>query len=659
MIRSIRKGCAILILGCLCTSLVCSPAYAIDEERLRTFLEGSDYWNVRLSPDGKHLAVMTQRDDRTMLVVLDIDTLKPTVSVKYEESANIEIYKAEWIDNELLRYDITRKVAQYEAPFTYPDMFLLSVDGQRNDRIWGVHGNFENNRRGAMQRGERVRGYPKFLTKMPDKDDEILIHVRSFERRDGAGRGGVYTLNLKSGDTREYAKVPHFTQQVLTSKNTETLVAVTLDGDYRQQVFLNQGKLSWESITLDLPGLSGDFEPFEVTDGAIYATAQSADTIDAPTHIVKYRISTGEWTDVFELGFAPLIDAAVGEDGGLDRVQWIDGMPRLAVLDKSDKISQVVAAFSKSYEGFAINVVSVTDDKSKVLLHIGSGAHAGEYFLFDFETKKARFLVSMREGIDGSELGSLEDATFLSSDGITIPGWFQAPIGGEKLPLVVYIHGGPHGPYNTFSFNTRWHLFNEMGYAVYAPNFRGSGGYGPNFEKSGYGNWGTRMIDDMREGVQALIDAGKVNPDRVCVFGGSYGGYASAQSLVRHNDFYKCGVIIAGIFDMTTQIKRSDTSDWYAGDNFMSMAIGDNDRDLRAISPMFHIDEIRAPMLIIHGTKDERTPFKGAEEFVKALKNKNKRFEYHWYKKEGHGTVNLENQVDEWKKIDAFFNENL
>lgn len=510
-----------------------------------------------------------------------------------------------------------------------------------------------------MRRGELVRGYPIFLTKMPDKDDEILIYVRSFERRDGAGRGGVYTLNLNSGDTRKHTKVPHFTQQVLSSESTETLVVVTLDSDYRQQVFLSQGKLSWEPITLDLPGLSSDFEPFEVTDDDIYATAQSVDTIDAPTHIVRYRISTGEWADVFEIGFASLMDAAVGEDGGLDRVQWIDGKPRLAVLDKSDKISQVVSAFSRSYEGFAINVVSVTDDKSKVLLHIGSGAHAGEYFLFDFETKKARFLVGMREGIDGKELGTLEDATFVSSDGITIPGWFQAPVGREKPPLVVYIHGGPHGPYNTFSFNTRWHLLNELGYAVYAPNFRGSGGYGPNFEQSGYGKWGTRMIDDMREGAQALIDDGKVNSDRVCAFGGSYGGYASVQSLVRHNDFYKCGVIIAGIFDMTTQIKRSDTSSWYAGDNYMAMVMGATDQDLRAISPMFHIDEIRAPMLIIHGRKDERTPFKGAVEFVEALKDKNKQFEYHWYKKEGHGNAKLENQVDEWNRIETFLSDNL
>ena len=349
----------------------------------------------------------------------------------------------------------------------------------------------------------------------------------------------------------------------------------------------------------------------------------------------------------------------VGDDGELDRVQWVDGEPKIAVLDKSDKVSQVVSAFARSYEGFNISVVNQTDDEKQVLLHVSSGAHAGEYFLFDFETRKARFLISMRENIDGNELSPLEDATFVASDGVRIPGWFMAPKGVELPPLVVYIHGGPHGPYNEYSFNTRWHLLNEMGYAVYAPNFRGSGGYGPRFEQSGYGLWGTRMIDDMYEGVQALIDAGKVNPDRVCAFGGSYGGYGTAQSLVRHNDFYKCGVVIAGVFDFKVMMKLTDIADTYMGDNFMAKVIGEDPELLRSISPQENIDKIKAPMLILHGEEDERTPFKDAVKFVEALKEQDKRFEYKWYPKEGHGNVNIENRVDEWQRIQAFFYENL
>ena len=216
------------------------------------------------------------------------------------------------------------------------------------------------------------------------------------------------------------------------------------------------------------------------------------------------------------------------------------------------------------------------------------------------------------------------------------------------------IHGGPHGPYHAFGFNADWHLFNAMGYAVYAPNFRGSGGYGKGFERSGFGQWGTRMIDDVAEGARYLAEQGLVDPERICVFGGSYGGYGSAQSLVRHNDLYRCGIIIAGVFDLVTQKRRTDTGMWYAGSSYMDTAIGNDKEQLRAMSPIHNIDQIRAPMLILHGKEDERTPFKGDVEFVDALEKAGKDFDYHWYAKEGHGNTDIDNRIDEWRRIEAF-----
>jgi dipeptidyl aminopeptidase/acylaminoacyl peptidase len=651
-INRIMRQFVILLLAGMCAV----PAHAIDEGRLKTFLEGSDYWNVRLSPDGRHLSLLTKQDDQNMLVILDLETMKPTASVKYEESTDMEIAAAEWVSNELVRYNITRKFAMWEAPRFYPDVYVVSVDGKRNDRIWSILGNYENN---ALQRGDVTRGFPFYLAKHPELEDEVIIYVRSFERRDGAGRGGIYRIDLRNGDTKEYAKVPLYTDNVWSNKEASIFVASTWDRDAERHVYITRNKVDWVPIQHDLDNLSKEFRPFEIAGDYLYARVQSSDAIDAETHLIRYNMKTEEWEDVYEIGFATISEVAIGDDGELDRVRWIDAKPKIEVLDDGDKVSKVVAAFAKSYPGFNINVISVTDDKDKMLLHVSSGAHAGEYFLFDFEARKARFLLASQERIDGNELNELEDATFTASDGVRIPGWFLPLEGADKPPLVVYIHGGPHGPYNEFGFNTRWHLLNEMGYAVYAPNFRGSGGYGPNFEYAGYGQWGSRMIDDMYEGVQALIEAGKVDPDRVCVFGGSYGGYASTQSLVRHNDFYKCGVIIAGVFDLKTMMKLTDIADSYMGDDFMAQAIGDTPEKIKEFSPMQNIDKIKASMLIHHGMVDERTPFKDAVLFVEALKEANKRFEYKWYEKEGHGNAKLENQIDEWQRIQAFLSENL
>lgn len=644
----------------LMAAVFAAPAYAIDEDRLRVYLEGSDYTSVRLSPDGKHISLITEQDDRNTLVIMDLETMKPTAAVKYTEATDMEIASAEWINKDLVRYRITRKFAMWEESFFYPDVFLLSTDGKTNVRIWSVMGNYENNSPGAAKKGDLTRGFPFFLADYPGDEHEQLIYVRSFERRDGAGRGGIYRLDLRSGDTREHAQVPHFTDGVISNEDATIFVATTTNREAVRGVMITRNLVDWVPLEHDLAQLSPEYHPTEIAGNYLYAEAQSSDAIDAATHLIRYNLETGAWEDLFEIGFATMEDARIREDTGeLLWVQWVDGEPKLEIIDKTDKLSKVLAAFARSYPDFRVSVVSVTDDEQKMLLHVGSGAHAGEYFLFDFETKQAKFLLASMEGIDGNNLSELEDATFVASDGVTIPGWFLPVEGVELPPLVVYIHGGPHGPYNAWGFNPRWHLLNEMGYAVYAPNFRGSGGYGPNFEYAGYGEWGSRMIDDMYEGVLALIDAGKVNPDRVCAYGGSYGGYGTAQSLVRHNDFYKCGVIIAGVFDLKTMMKLTDIADSYLGDDYMAKAIGDNEEKIREYSPMQNIDKIKAPMLIHHGEVDERTPFKDAVLFVEALEKANKRFEYKWYPREGHGNRKMENRIDEWQRIEAFLHENL
>lgn len=646
----------IILITCLCLGFLNVTAHGIDDARLKTYLDGMDYWNLRLSPDGKHLSVLTKQDDRNTLVVLDIATMKPTASVKYEENRKIEVTYAYWVSSDLLVYTTSWKVARFERSFGTPFMFLLSADGKRNDRIWSEYGNYEDNSRG---RGKLVRGVPRVIAKLPKEKNRLMIYVRSFMRRDGAGRGGVYTLDLKSGDVKSVITVPEYTSWVMATEDGKVLVASTWDRQNQTDHFYSVNGKKWQGLNLIVEGKERKFSTLDVSNDFLYVETQDSDAINASTLIKKYEFSSEKWETVFDIGFASLDSIELNDAGNLTRLHWVDDVPNIDVLDKSDPVSRVVKGFAKTYPGFNISAVNETEDKKKLLINVSSGAHRGEYFLYDFETKSARFLVAMMEGIDGNELRDIEKFTFKASDGVRIPGWFMKSRHKKKAPLVVYVHGGPHGPYNQYDFNTRWHLLNEMGYAVYAPNFRGSGGYGINFEESGYGSWGTRMLDDVREGVQALIDQKRVDPKRVCILGGSYGGYASVQSLVRHNDFYSCGVIVAGIFDLTTQIKRTDTADWYAGNNFMAHVIGEDKARLRDMSAIFHMDKIKAPMLIIHGEEDERTPFKGAVEFVKALEGKGKDFTYQWYEKEGHGNVKLENRMDEWKRIQDFLTESM
>ena len=202
-------------------------------------------------------------------------------------------------------------------------------------------------------------------------------------------------------------------------------------------------------------------------------------------------------------------------------------------------------------------------------------------------------------------------------------------------------------------FNNYMQVYAELGYAVFAPNFRGSGGYGYNFEKAGYTHWGTHMLDDMRDGaeyVQANYDVG----DKVYTAGASYGGYSSAQNVVRHNDYYDCSIIDAGFFNFEELKDTWDGRDGFTTDAFTDNAMGTNRQRLKAMSPLYNIDRMKAPMLITHGKVDRRTPIAGAKQFIKALEKTDLDFEYYAYAKEGHGLWFVPNRLDRYAKVQKF-----
>jgi dipeptidyl aminopeptidase/acylaminoacyl peptidase len=531
-------------------------------------------------------------------------------------------------------------------------MFVLAADGSRNDRIWNVYGNYEDN---ARRKGDLTRGHPQVINVLEDDPNRVLVLARSFERRDGQGLSKLVKLDVRNGNTHVIDETPEYVDNLLSSGDASLLLATSRSRDYSSKMYLsNDGGKLWHEVTSGPGGYAEPIRPLLIEGRSVYALAQRNGSPDAPSHILRYHIDENRWEVVHDIGFSTLLDIDVGDDGELNLLAWYDDEPRLKVFDSSDLSAKVVRSIAKSYPGFETRAVSESGDGNLLLVHVGSGAHMGEYFLYDAAAKKARFLVANDEDFDGSKLSELQSVRFEASDGVTIPGWFQPVPGVEKPPLVVDIHGGPHGPYHPFGFNADWHLFNAMGYAVYAPNFRGSGGYGQGFERSGFGQWGTRMIDDMAEGARYLVEQGLVDPERICVYGGSYGGYGSAQSLVRHNELYRCGVIIAGVFDLKAMKRGTDVGEIYFGGSYMDQAIGADNDQLRDMSPIHNLDRIKAPMLVLHGKEDERTPFKGAVDFVEAAEKAGKDIEYHWYADEGHGNADIDNRIDEWRRIEDF-----
>jgi dipeptidyl aminopeptidase/acylaminoacyl peptidase len=170
------------------------------------------------------------------------------------------------------------------------------------------------------------------------------------------------------------------------------------------------------------------------------------------------------------------------------------------------------------------------------------------YFFLDRTTHKARFIASTYPKLNKDQLGKTKPFPYKARDGLDIPSYLTLPPGKtpKMLPVVILPHGGPRAR-DEMAFDWQAQFLANRGYAVMQPNFRGSSGYGRRFEEAGYGQWGLKMQDDITDGVRKLIADGIADPKRICIVGGSYGGYAALAGAAFTPDLYACAVSWAGI----------------------------------------------------------------------------------------------------------------
>jgi dipeptidyl aminopeptidase/acylaminoacyl peptidase len=258
---------------------------------------------------------------------------------------------------------------------------------------------------------------------------------------------------------------------------------------------------------------------------------------------------------------------------------------------------------------------------------------------------------------------------YKARDGLSIPGYLTMPRhpDGTKPPLIVDIHGGPFVEAEGWGYSPDAQLFASRGYAVLQPDFRGTHGYGDAFFKAGFRQWGLAMQDDVTDGVQWLIDTGKVDPDRVCLFGASYGGYATLWGLEKEPKMFRCGVAQVAVSDLELMfdVSWSDFMESERGGDTtynLTVTIGDPSKDrekMRAVSPIYHTERIQAPVLLAYGASDRRVPLVHGKAMRSALEKYGKPYEWVVYDDEGHGFYKEENNFDFYRRVDAFLAKNL
>ncbi|WP_286769286.1 MULTISPECIES: alpha/beta hydrolase family protein [Sphingobacterium] len=286
---------------------------------------------------------------------------------------------------------------------------------------------------------------------------------------------------------------------------------------------------------------------------------------------------------------------------------------------------------SKQIDGFEFQVLNTDISGDKVIIKTYTDVNPGGIYFYDFSTQKLTKLTDNNSDLKDKELSPNEYITYTARDGIQISGYLTYPIHSNRkdLPMVVLPHDGPNGR-EVWGFDNEAQFLANRGYLVFQMNYRGSTGFGKKFWTAGFKEWGGKIQDDITDGVKWLIKEGIADRERVAIVGKGFGGYSALHAACFNSDLYKCAVSYSGYTNLFTYFR--DIPPYFKSYvQKMYQIVGNPIREaelFKNISPVFHSDKVKIPVLLVQGGKDRFSSVPDANQFVQKLKNNNVPVQY-------------------------------
>jgi len=470
-------------------------------------------------------------------------------------------------------------------------------------------------------------------------------------------RHDPYLLNLKTGELTLLGASPHNALDLLIDNDLKFIGALVSTDDGSHQ-FVIKDHNEWKPIIVR--GHEDNFEPLFLSKDNRYLYVLDSANSNSEC-VVKVDL---HHPDQIELIACDLIyDAtSVMYDSNtyvLQAVRFNKERQQWLIIDDTIKAD---FDYLKQLHHGDFNVVSRTNDDNLWIVAFNQDVGPVGYFLYDRSVKKAIFLFYHSSELLKYSLQPMHPIKFQSRDGLTIHGYMTYPknYSNGKVPLIVYVHGGPWLR-DSWGYDPVTQWFANRGYAVVQINFRGSTGYGKAFFNAGNKQWGKKMLDDLVDGAIWAQKDRHVDASRIAIYGGSYGGYAALCGATFTQGVFKCAVDICGrsnVFSRFTAIPEY----WKAYIATQKHRIGDPDTEadlIKEASPLFYADQIKIPLFMAHGTNDARINPEESEKIVEILKKNNVPHEYLAFPDEGHSFVKAHNRLICFAAIEKFLEKYL
>lgn len=577
--------------------------------------------DVKVAPDGVHFFLWVRSEaGEDALVFKRVQDRAIVGGFRFPPETNV--YSVEWANEHRVVMAVGRDDPTHSTPIFYGDIYAVDLDRSNPRLIFGAHAGKEFTTGTAIVPAEPIEAWGSFLSRIPGSEDEILIAsqrwptipVSLYANENEPSLFEVYAVSTSTGRRRRVVAGPGMVLSYLVDEVGEVRAAYGLAPDHQEEVHVRDPGGPWRKLPPNLGrpvGVSAKSRAlYVIGDDSTGPGLFSVDLQSFERRLVHRRPDA-----------APGEIAWDQETGHPVAVEYEPGLPLWALLDPASHAGKILGQAVALRPGLHPRFVSTSRDGRLAVVRYTSDRALGQFLLIEADPPWAVQVARVSQ-VDTPEGSATQPIEVKVSDGTVVRGYLTIGVGVQApVPLVVMPHGGPHGVRDHWEYDPFVQLLASQGYAVLQVNFRGSAGYGRAFEEAGRRHWGDRVQDDIIEVTRSVIATTKgFEGARVGLVGGSFGGYSALQSARRAPDLFRCAVGIAGIYDLRLMREGGDIVMTRRGRSYLDRSLGMDAAALEAASPTAHPEEVKVPVLLLHGDRDRRAPIAHAQGLCEAIR---------------------------------------
>ena len=603
---------------------------------LEDFFRNSERTGYQLSPDGSYISYMAPYKDRLNVFVRRVDeTDEHAIRITNETERSVAGYM--WADNQRLLY-------------------MKDTAGDENYQLYGVHRDGSDDRAYTAFDGVRT----SLIDDLEEQQGVVMIGMnkRNPEVFD------PYRLNIETGELTLLAENPGNIQGWMTDHDGRLRVATAIvDGVNTQILYRDTEDEPFRPVLTTNFRDVVSFMEFTPDNKEVYA---ATNLHRDKTILVRMNPATCEELEVlYENERYDIASISYSRKRKKLLSVYCTGHkePVRHYFDAEEE--QLRQRIKAHFPNQRYGIADTDKAEENYLIYVGGDRTRGSYWHYNALTDEAKKIAELAPWIKSDEMNAMHPVCYTTRDGLQIEAYLTLPDGltpdtAKQLPVVVNPHGGPWAR-DCWGYSSEVQFLSNRGYAVFQMNFRGSTGYGRHFLEASYKQWGLKMQDDITDGVKWLIEQGIANPNRIAIYGGSYGGYATLAGLTFTPDLYACGIDYVGVSNLFTFMQTIPPY-WRPMLEMMYEQVGHPEHDadqLAATSPALHADKIKVPLFVAQGANDPRVNKAESDQMVEALRQRGVVVEYMVKDNEGHGFHNQENRFDFYRAMERFLKAHL